>query len=291
MSLRIIHPPRRFQAIFDSSEVTGPWGAEAPDVIIVGGYGIDSGSKVLLLEEIAAVKRQHGLDPDCPVKWNLRDLRRPLAAGDFKDCLPRLLACGDPLRRDLVDALVKLQATSFFSIIRAHSNKKKVLSDTQRELSAFSFGNLLMRVGKFRNSPYTTGNSCEVVLDWPPANDRRPFVDEYRCAWRLGTSTGPNVTYNCGSLRNLGFYPSPVFSVMELDPLLQLADIAVGATRCFLDFALGKVTGDTFGVQCFKRLRQTIWQMNGHVIGNGLTVSPANSDLSATLLQGLGNIP
>jgi hypothetical protein len=291
MSLTIIYPPKSFQAIFDSSEVTGPWGAEAPDVIIVGGYGIERDSKALLLEEIAQVKSQHGLDPDCPVKWNLRDLRRQLAADDVKETLPQLLACGDPLRRDLVDALVRLQAKSFFSIIRAYSNKKEVLSETQRKLSAFSFGNLLMRVGKFRNSHHRAGNSCEVVLDWPAANDRRPFVDEYRCAWRLGTSTGSNVTYKCGALRNLGFYPSPVFSVMELDPLLQLADIAVGATRCFLDFALGRITGDTFGVQCFKRLLPTIWHINGNVIGNGLTVSQANSDLSTALLQGLGKIP
>jgi hypothetical protein len=290
MSLTLIYPPKSFQAIFDSSEATGPWGAEAPDVIIVGGYGIERDSRTLLLEEIAQVKCQHGLDPDCPVKWNLKDLRRQLAAGDFKGCLPQLLGCSDPLRQDLVTALVKLQAKSFFSIIRAYSNKKEVLSVTQKKLSAFSFGNLLMHVGKFR-SPYRTGNSCEVVLDWPPANDRRPFVDEYRCAWRSGMSTGPNITYKCGALRNLGFYPSPAFSVMELDPLLQLADIAVGATRCFLDFALGKPTGDTFGVQCFKRLLPTIWHINGNVIGNGLTVSPANSDLSTALLQGLGKIP
>ncbi len=278
--------PNDFEVVLDSSEVTGPWRAEAPDIVIVGGYGIDREKKASFYEEVANVKRSYGLDPDCPVKWNMKDLKKSLAAGDFKECLPKLLEYSDSLRLELLNVLVTLKAYCFLSVIRAHSTRRKVLSATQQDLAAFSFGNLLMRIGKFRRSSLKI-RTCEVVLDWPARSDRSPFVNEYRQAWRQGKSTGRTVTYHCGALRDIGFYPSPVFSVMELDPRLQVADLVVGATRCFVDFALGKTTDDNFGVQCLSLLKPRIWQSSGRMIGNGLTVSPTRSDFSDALASGL----
>ena len=70
--------------ICDSSELMGIWGAEIPDVLITGGYALKREKLPQLLENVRKIKKQHGLDPECPVKWNLRDLDRALASHDLK---------------------------------------------------------------------------------------------------------------------------------------------------------------------------------------------------------------
>jgi hypothetical protein len=75
---------------------------------------------------------------------------------------------------------------------------------------------------------------------------------------------------------------------MEFEPKLQLADLVVGATREFVNFALGKVTKESFGVQTFRSLMPSLYQRkHGWILGLGLTVSPTRSDFSNAILAGL----
>lgn len=96
------------ELVCDNSELTGIWGAEAPDVFVIGGYLIERDKTQLLLEQVQRIKEGHGLDAHCPVKWNLRDLDRALAAHDLVDQKEILLGKSDVLRSDLLNALARI---------------------------------------------------------------------------------------------------------------------------------------------------------------------------------------
>ena len=60
----------------DNSELLGPWGAEIPGVLLLGGFAIDVADEAGLRERVEVVKRGLADPPDFPMKWNMRDLRR-----------------------------------------------------------------------------------------------------------------------------------------------------------------------------------------------------------------------
>jgi hypothetical protein len=127
-------------------------------------------------------------------------------------------------------------------------------------------------------------------LDWPDRNERAPFTNEYFSGWRYGRSGPPErpVNYNCGALLQLGFASGPVFAGVEFDPRLQLADLIVGASKEFVNFALSKIPKESFGVQTFKLLMPSLFQRkSGQNLGLGFTASPAQSDFSKKILDGL----
>jgi hypothetical protein len=277
------------ELVCDNSELNGIWGAEAPDVFVIGGYSIARDKVSLLLEQTQRVKEAHGVDAHCPIKWNLRDLDRALTVHGLLDQNGILLSKSDALRSDLLNVLTATGATLFVTVILAHSNKKQVLGKTREDLVAYSFGNLLMRAGLHR-SENCNGPRVDVLLDWPERNDRRPFVNKYHTGWRHGRSgqADTQVHYKCGALAQLGFAPTPVFAGSEFEPRIQLADLVVGSAREFVNFALGKAAKESFGVQTFKSLTPHFYRRdNGWLLGLGLTVSPANSEFSSSILAAL----
>jgi len=275
--------------VCDNSELSGIWGAEAPDVLVIGGYAIPRDKVTPLLKKVQEVKAYRGLNAHCPVKWNMRDLDRALAAHDLIGQKDILIGQSNLLRTDLLDQLTAAGATIFASAICAYSNKKQVLGKTREDLVCFSFGNLLMRVGLFCKEA-AGGRRIDALLDWPERNDRGPFTAEYYTGWRYGRS-GPEekaVRYQCGALADIAFSPTPIFAGMEFEPRLQLADLVVGATREFINFSLGKAKEDSFGVQRFKSLIPHFYQAPGsQILGRGMTISPTNSDFSSAVLAAL----
>jgi hypothetical protein len=277
------------ELVCDNSELNGIWGAEAADVLVIGGYTIPRDKVAPLLKKVQKVKEKRGLNPHCPVKWNMRDLDRALMANDLIGQKDTLIGQSNVLRTELLNELTAAGATIFASAIRAYSNKKQILGKTREDLVGFSFGNLLMRVGLFCKEA-AGGRRVDVLLDWPERNDRSPFTTEYYTGWRHGRSgpEGKSVIYQCGALADLAFSPAPTFAGMEFEPRLQLADLVVGATREFINFSLGEAKEDSFGVQQFKSLIPHLYQPSGRrSFGRGITVSPANSDFSTAVLEGL----
>jgi hypothetical protein len=277
------------ELVCDNSELEGIWGAEAPDVLVIGGYAIPRDKVQVLLKKVQEIKLKYGLDPHCPVKWNVRDLDRALVAHGLSNQKEILLAQSNALRTDLLDALTENGGTILVSAIQAYSNKKQVLGKTKEDLVSYSFGNLLMRAGLFCKEK-AGGRRVDTLLDWPEGNRRTPFAAEYHTGWRHGRS-GSEVTgvkYQCGPLADLTFAPGPVFGGTDFEPRLQLADLVVGAAREFINFALGKAKEDAFGVQCFKSLVPHLYQTpEGQILGKGVTVSPTREELSTAVLAGL----
>ena len=277
------------ELVCDNSELSGIWGAEASDVLVIRGYGIPRDKVTPLLKKVQEVKAYRGLNAHCPVKWNMRDLDRALAAHDLIGQKDILIGQSNLLRTDLLNQLTAAGATIFASAICAYSNKKQVLGKTREDLVSYSFGNLLMRVGLFCKEA-AGGRRIDLLLDWPERNDRGPFTAEYHTGWRYGRSgpEGKAVRYQCGALADIAFSPTPVFAGMEFEPRLQLADLVVGATREFINFSLGKAKEDSFGVQRFKSLIPHFYQAPGpQILGRGMTISPTNSDFSAAVLAAL----
>lgn len=276
------------ELVCDNAELKGVWGAEAPDILVIGGYAIRRDMTVGLLDRVKAFKIKHGLDGHCPVKWNMRDLDRPLEAHGLKDQKQILLDKSDAIRTDLLDALTTAGAVVFISAIHAYSNKKQILGKTKEDLVGYSFGNLLMRVGLFCKEK-AGGRRVDSLLDWPEANNRTPFTAEYHTGWRYGRSGPENsgVKYQCGPLSSLAFSPTVVFAATEFEPRLQLADLVVGAGREFINYAMGKKEKESFGVQRFKALLPHVYHLNGQTLGRGITVSPTNGELSTAVLKAL----
>jgi hypothetical protein len=275
------------ELVCDNSELIGIWGAEVPDIIVIGGYAIERASIPTLLKRVQNVKVAHGLDRYCPIKWNLRDLDRALASHKLEGQQAILLAKSDPLRANLLSALTESGATLFASAILAHSNNKQILGETRQDLVGYSFGNLLMRAGLYCQEK-AGGRRVDVLLDWPDRSDRTPFMDEYYAGWRHGHSAASEaVKYKCGTLAGLEFAPAPTFTGTEFEPRLQIADLVVGVTREFVNFALGKAPKASFGVQTFKTLIPNFYQDEGRVLGYGVTASPTHSDFSGAILAGL----
>jgi hypothetical protein len=49
------------ELVCDNSELGGIWGAEAPDILVIGGYAIPRANTVGLLNRVEAFKAKHGL--------------------------------------------------------------------------------------------------------------------------------------------------------------------------------------------------------------------------------------
>jgi hypothetical protein len=279
------------ELVCDNSELNGIWGAEAPDVLVIGGYAIPRDNVRPLLTKIQEVKSKHGLDPHCPVKWNVHDLDKALAAHDLIGQKDILVDRSNALRTDLLDALTAAGTTIFVSAIHAYSEKKQVLGKTRQDLVGYSFRNLLMRAGLFCREQ-AGGRRVDILLDWPEANNRTPFTTEYHTGWRYGRSgqEDTGVKYECGALADIVFAPAPAFAGTDFEPRLQLADLVVGSSREFINFSLGKAKETSFGVQRFKCLMPNLYRRGGQILGGGVTVSPTRQELSTAVFEGLKKI-
>jgi hypothetical protein len=272
--------------ICDSADLASAT-AEVPDIIITGGFALPTANEPALLLECQEIKENHTGYRDCPIKWNFRSLNRALELHGRTDLAQPLIAKADVLRQELLGALIHHDANFFISIIQAYSNRRQILGETRSDLVEYSFGNLLMRAGLFKSSINLT--TAEVISDWPERQDRAPFVAEYLSAWRTGHSAGGHITYRCGPLRDIGFYPSPVFGVTDIDPRLQLADLVVGSSRQFMNYVLGGLNDQDFGVTQFRRILPHFYRTEGNrtPIGAGISVAPTRSPFSGQILRGL----
>lgn len=258
--------------VCDATALMGPWGAQTEDVHVIGGFAIQEPRIPDLLARVRARKNELVGNPDVPVKWNLKDLKKALACYGLTDQAPKLLAQSEDLRSLLLAELKTAEPVLFASAICSYSNKRKTIHATKPSLTSFSFSNLLQRLGLWvkEHKP----EAVRITLDWPESSARDPFVKEYLASW---LPNGEAVSGNyCGALCSLRFEPGISFGVTLLDPLLQLSDLIVGATKSFLCHALGNGPAD-YGVQQFFSLLPHFHRSaSGTVIGCGLVISPTS---------------
>jgi hypothetical protein len=276
------------EIICDNTELTAIYGAEVPDVIVIGGYALPDSDLPALLDKVRHRKQAHFANPHVPIKWNVKDLQRALNVHGLDHMLPSIIQKSEAVRKDLLQSLVETNATLFISILLAYSNRKQVLGKTKDDLIRYSFGNLLMRTGIFCKRANFDGHT-QVILDWPDSGKRNIFISEYLTGWKDGVSITEQeqIQYHCGPLSAIRFRSAPLFGITDLDERLQLADLVVGASRSFVDFCMGRRKESDFGVQQFVSISRSFDREDGwKCFGHGITVAPANSPFSKIIFDG-----
>jgi hypothetical protein len=275
------------EIVCDASELTAVSGAEAPDTFVVAGYSVPSTQVRPLIQSAEAIKEQLLANRNVPIKWNVKDLGRALELHGLSDLLPRIKEKSNEIRKALLESLCRSGATLFLSVILAYSNRRQVLGKTKDDLVRYSFGNFLMRAGLF--SKESSATEVQLILDWPDKDQRRLFVQEFYSGWRDGKSitAAESISYHSGPLSAIGFRAGPLFGVTDIDIRLQLADLVVGACRSFINYCMNRAAEADFGVQQFKAIAPNFDRADGwRCFGRGITVAPANSDFSKTILDG-----
>jgi hypothetical protein len=273
------------EVICDASELTAVFGAQAPNTFVLAGYSIANDHVPRLIKRAGEIKEAAFGDKNVPIKWNVKDLDRALKLHGLSDLSPKIKEKSNLVRGELLTALSDSGATLFLSVLLAYSNDRQVLGESKDDLVRYSFSNFLMRVGLFCKEH--NGGDVQVILDWPDKDQRQIFVEEYLSGWRDGKSysADQSVDYRCGPLTSIGFREAPVFGVTDLDVRLQFADLLVGACRSFINFSMGCVPKEHFGVQQFKAIAPCLDRADGwRCFGRGITVAPANSAFSRSVL-------
>jgi len=122
---------------------------------------------------------------------------------------------------------------------------------------------------------------AEVILDWPDKGDSSPFDKEYASAFNHGKSPD-GVVYSSGALKDLNFLDSAVYTNMNHSTILQFADLLVGATREFVECALGKKCYG-FGIDMLKLVFHKFRGTPCDVIGRGLSIASKNPQFRSSI--------
>jgi hypothetical protein len=258
----------------DNSEVNGIRGADIPDIVMFGGVVVAPDIEPVLREIFESVKGKFG-HPRAPVKWNFKDLERLYEEQQQKSLYKKLLKTSKEWRCEIVERVAQIDFGIIVSCIESYSTRRKDIKQVKDGLSAFAFNNGLMRYALHVRE--RTPERADVILDWPDKGNRRPFDVEYRYAFNCGRSPGGQ-PYHSGPLRELRFHDSVLFTNMHHCSLLQLSDIVIGASREFVECALGK-RQDGHGLDCFKLLLQRVRGYPHNVVAHGFSVSTGNTAL------------
>lgn len=243
-----------------------------PDVFVLGGVIATQDQSRDLAAAIDAIRTPYG-GPRLPLKWNFKDAER------FYSRDQKLLSLYDKLREDtaswrgaVFDAIGASGVQILVTAIEAYSPERDKVKELRTELMRWVFTMGLSRFGlHVKNSDQT---SAEVVLDWPPRNEREPINIEYRSAFVRGASKDGQ-RYHSGPLKEIGFADAPLFATMQYACMLQVADLVVGATRDFMRGARQGKFGP--GLDCLRRVRHCFRGAPGAVESQGLVVSPGNA--------------
>lgn len=197
-------------------------------VHLFGGVIVDRESEGEIIKRIRNVKQQY-THPNMPVKWNFKDTRIEAKFKEYERSkeYKNMLAASREWRLELFRQLSDIDYQIIVSCIEAYSDDNNVIQQVKNELNRYCFEMVLMQVGLEARE---IGGKWQIVLDWPPDNDSKPFDRGYYKLFH-SKKTLSGVSAKCGKLEPLGFSHSLHFTRANHSPLMQLADLVLGATR------------------------------------------------------------
>lgn len=270
----------------DNSELNGIKRAEIPDILLFGGIAVASEHEKSLRNCIEEQKGKYS-HHRAPVKWNYRDLEKLYKKQNRSDIYRDLLPKSKEWRKDIFTEANKLDFVIVISVIESASVKRKLLKSFKPILTRFSFSNGLMRYGLHVQEEEP--DRAQVILDWPDGGDPKPFDSEYVSAYLSGESHNHGIRYKCGKLCDLNFLDSVVYTNMHHSTLLQFSDLIVGATREFVECALGKKpTG--FGVDMLRLVVEHFRGYKSQIYGRGISISSKDRSFHRAIKNGINDL-
>lgn len=267
----------------DNSELNGIRDAKIPDILLFGGIIVRKDVEGLLQEKVETVKAKYG-NRRAPVKWNFKDLKNLYNQQGMLVLYNKLLPSSREWRAEIFDAIKDIDFCILISVLQSHSPDRKTIKNNKEDLTRYVFSNSLMRFGLHVKEMGAL--RPDVVLDWPDKGCSRPFDVEYAAAYNLGRTKDKSVRYQCGSLRKLGFRDHAVYGNMHHSTLLQLSDLVVGATREFVECALGKKPSGQ-GIDCLKQVKNRLRGYPEKIFGRGINVGGGDKEFKQKIQQGI----
>jgi hypothetical protein len=182
-------------------------------------------------------------------------------------------------REAIFKAVRGIDFTIIIACIESHSVVRKTILNVKEPLTRYVFNNGLMRYALHVRE--CSPDRAEVILDWPDKGISKPFDIEYACAFNQGKSLD-GIVYQSGALKNLKFLDSAVYTNMNHSTILQFADLLVGATREFVECALGKKCYG-FGIDMLKLVFNKFRGAPNNIIGRGISIAGKRQDFHANI--------
>lgn len=266
----------------DNSELNGIKESKIPDILLFGGIAVSPENERPLRDRIELAKSRF-CSSCAPIKWNFKDLKKVYSNQKKLELYEQLLKQSKKWRREIFSQVSEIEFTIIISCIESYSSEKKIVTNAKEDLTKYVFSNALMRFALHVSE--TNSERAEVILDWPDKGDSKPFDVEYAYAYNHGKSHD-KIPYKAGSLKKLNFLDSAVYTNMNHSTLLQFSDLVVGATREFIECALGKKSYG-FGIDMLKIICSRFRGAPNRILGRGIIVSSGNaklkSDISAAI--------
>jgi hypothetical protein len=256
----------------DNSELNDIRGSQIPDILMFGGIAVSSSEEKAIRNAIEKVKTKYG-HKRAPIKWNFKDLKTLYIKQERESLYNDLLQKSKDWRLEIADEIKELDFKILISVVESHSIATKTIKGYKPDLSRYAFSNGLMRFALHAKDEKP--ERAQIILDWPDKGDSKPFDSEYAAAYNYGKTKDGSVPYHSGPLENLHFADSPAYVNMHHSTLLQLADLALGATREVVECAIGKKQSG-FGLDFCKVLSN---KFRGHphsIIGKGISLATKN---------------
>lgn len=255
--------------------------SESPvkDTIVMGGLLIAPEEEKKLTSIIREIKSRY-FNPDLPLKFNMRDLKKKYEEHNLLAEFESFLQDSAKWRKELFERSLEIDYTIIISVIKHYQPEKKEKVVDKHDIIGFAFNNVLMRTAlevKAKKIDF-----AQVIVDWPDGNNPKPFNNEYYYAfWRGKTPAGQD--YYSGTLKSVGFHDTVLFASMNHSNMLQFADLLIGSMRDFLscnleerEYAIGKELTEIV----LKKVRGFPKQMT-----YGLSISSGNHDLKNRIIE------
>lgn len=256
-----------------------PASGNKPDVFVFGGYFLAADRLGDFLVAISKRKSRHGLSPEDPVKWNLKDtsLERVYQERGREDLLKQAIQASDEIRADLARL-----AREFDVIVMACALERLYEHVDRRDCYRWALENFLQRMGLMlkgrAEAEEVAPPSLVLVMDWPQRKSDKGLFDIYAAGYHHGKAEDSGQLYFSGPLRELSTFDSLVFGSTLHSTPLQLADIIVGIIRDFLRWCY-KGTNEQRVRKFFPLIGDLFHKGdNGRIGGSGLHVSPRPVD-------------
>lgn len=248
---------------------------------LFGGIVVSREVESAIIAVLQSVKSAY-THQNMPIKWNFKDpsIKKKYEEFDRIAEYHNMLRASREWRLEIFRKINGLKYTVIASAIKSFSSEKEVLKKVKDDLNSFCFENVLMRVGIDAKE---TGGYWQCVIDWPPDNDSRPFDQGYYKLYHFGkaSSTKPSI---CGPLCQLGFSHSLHFTRCNHSPMMQLADLILGAIRDHLECRI-QGRDSCVGSECVDLFYDHFRNADGVVPRFGVIASSGSKGLTAHIAE------